>query len=72
MKSIGPFLLIGVDAEGEIRESNHSTLDGAIAVGRECSAQDEAGPPWQSWHVWGNHPESEEWTILASGFHPAL
>lgn len=66
MKTIGPFLLIGIDAEGETRESNHATLAQAVEIGRACSVTDENGPAWQSWEVWGNHPNTEEWMALAT------
>ena len=66
MKTIGPFLLVGIDADGETRESNHATLAEAVELGRACSAPAEIGPPWQSWEVWGNHPDSEEWMPLVT------
>jgi hypothetical protein len=66
MSKIGPFVLIGIDAEGEVRECNHTSLERAIAVARESSVSDENGPAWQCWEVWGNHPETDEWMPLAS------
>jgi len=62
----GPFLLVGIDAEGETRESTHASLEHAVAIGRECSKPNEHGPAWQSWEVWGNHPESGEWMQLCN------
>lgn len=59
------FLLVGTDAEGETRESTHSSLEQAITVGRECSKQDGTGLAWRSWDVWGNHPKTGEWSPLA-------
>lgn len=64
--NIGPFLLVGIDAEGESRESNHSTLDEAVMIARKCNVTDKNGPAWQSWAVWGNHPDTEEWMPLAT------
>jgi len=66
MHTAGPFLLIGFDAEGEPRESNHATLAEAAKIGRQCRVTDENGPAWQSWEVWGNHPVTEEWMPLAA------
>jgi hypothetical protein len=66
MNNIGPFVLIGIDAEGDTRESHHASLEEAVALGRACSAPDENGPPWQSWEVWGNHPDTEAWVALAT------
>jgi hypothetical protein len=66
MIKIRGFLLIGIDAEGDTRESNQASLDRATAIGRACSAEDEAEPPWQGWEVWGNHPETGEWMQVAS------
>ncbi len=72
MIKISGFLLSGIDAEGDARESNQASLDQAVAMGLACSAEDEIGPPWQSWEVWGNHPETGEWMLLVSSYHPAL
>ncbi len=58
------FLLVGLDADGETRESTHASLEQATAIGRECSRHDRNGPAWRSWEVWGNHPETGEWQPL--------
>jgi len=63
------YLLIGVGADGDTRESHQCSLDEAIAIGLACSAEDESGPPWKCWEVWGNHPETGEWTPLVQSCH---
>ena len=60
----GVFLLIGIDADGEKRESTHGSLEEASAVGRQCSKQNGDGRAWKTWEVWGNHPQTGEWLPL--------
>ena len=60
----GAFLLIGIDADGDRRESTHASLEQATAVGRQCSKHDGNGPAWQQWEIWGNHPKTGEWSPL--------
>ena len=67
MTNTHPYMLIGIDAEGDRREQGYPTLEKAVADGRAFSVTDEDGPAWQSWEVWGNHPVTEEWMPLASG-----
>jgi hypothetical protein len=59
-----PFLLVGVDAEGEPYESHFSRLRLAVAVAETCSVPNEDGLSWRSWEVWGNCPQTEEWKVL--------
>lgn len=58
-----PFLLAGVDFEGESREMWCLNLEQARSVAGQCMAPGD-GPPWQGWEIWGNHPVTANWECL--------
>ncbi len=62
-----PFVLCGIDCDGESREITCSTLQQARAIAAQCMRQDADGPPWQSFAIWGNHPQTENWEALEQG-----
>jgi hypothetical protein len=51
-----PFLLVGIDFEGDSREIQFNELSAAIAAGQNFLKADASGPPWRSFEVWGNNP----------------
>ena len=59
-----PFVLVGVDCDGETREFGYSTIEKARETAANCSRTDASGPAWQSWAIWGNDPITEEWKVL--------
>lgn len=57
--------LLGIDFEGEPRESRHTTLAEAISIAYQCSVKDANGPPWIRWEIWGNVlSENSDWKAV--------
>jgi len=65
-----PFLLAGVDFEGDSREFWCLNIEQARSIAGQCMGPGD-GPPWQGWEIWGNHPQTEKWECLECGEQPA-
>jgi hypothetical protein len=46
-------------------EIGHNTFKSAMATAKSVSERNSDGEPWLNWAIWGNHPETEVWCVLA-------
>jgi len=56
-------LLVGIDEDGERRESWEATVESASLCGRRLLRASKAGPAWRSFEVWAND-ESGAWKCV--------
>lgn len=61
-----PFLLAGVDSDGDTRELWIGSIEQARTMAGQVMFPDANGPAWTSCEIWGNHPITENWECLES------
>jgi len=65
-RSARPALLVGIDFEGDTRETWVSSVAEAVKHGiRACAPSDDPKyPPWRSFSVWANEGKNDQWICV--------